>query len=492
MKYSFLKSLQLFLLLFVGVASYGQQSVNTVNYKVTYDPATQIYTTWVIPNYSVPNTLNTGTTEKGATAQFTLIVPKTFIISNITDIRGIWEKTPLKLGPGQPSQDWSAYPSLDPNSNYYVVGKSPSESDYGTFTQGQAVSLFTFKGNGCFGPIVSIPTNSPFIAAAEANYSLGVANSFYSRSGQPAGGNQNPLEQFSAVSGGPAICDNTPIVLANPETPTTPNGSSTTTNVLSNDKINGNPVSITDVNVTIDQQPTNGTVVVNADGTIKYTPTGTFTGTDCYVYKVCSKTTTTACDTAKVCVTVQAPIVGNKSTDLRVSKKVNTKSAAINDVLTYTVVVKNTGLANATNIVVSDSLGAGLSYISATASKGTFSNPTWSIPSIMVGDSAILTVSAKVLSEGISFNYAKLVSPVKLCTGDKIELSAPANYSSVTWYKDGSFVGTGNTLLVGTSGSYTVSATNSSCPATGCCPIVVIVADCCVPVCVPMVIKRLK
>ncbi len=208
MKYLLVKTRIIILLSFIATLGFSQQSINTVSFRLTYDVNTALYTAWVVPNYNVPNIYNSLTTEIGATAQFTLVVPKDFVIQNITDIRGVWDKTPLKFGPGQPGQDWTGY-SLDPNFNYYAIGKSPSETDYGTFLNGQQVALFTFSANACFGEVSVLPPNSPFITAADELYSLNVGNSFYSRSGQPAGGNQNPLEQFLNVSGNAASC-NTP------------------------------------------------------------------------------------------------------------------------------------------------------------------------------------------------------------------------------------------------------------------------------------------
>ncbi|TVZ56841.1 putative secreted protein (Por secretion system target) [Lutibacter sp. Hel_I_33_5] len=48
--------------------------------------------------------------------------------------------------------------------------------------------------------------------------------------------------------------------------------------------------------------PTNGTIVLNSDGTITYTPNSGFTGTDSFTYTVCDPSG--ACDTATVTVTI--------------------------------------------------------------------------------------------------------------------------------------------------------------------------------------------
>jgi uncharacterized repeat protein (TIGR01451 family) len=327
----------------------AQLSQNTVKYEVTYDISTQTYTAWVIPNYSLPSSHNSGTTEKGATAQFTLVVPKDFVITQITDIKGTWSKPTdsgfLKWGPGNPSQNW---PGLDPALNYYVVGKTASETDYGPFVSGTPVSLFSFKGNGCYGVVKPLPPNDPFISAGDATLSLNVGNSFYSRSGQPAGGNVDPLEQFVNILGTGADCNDAgpnPIK-ANPDNGATSKGVATTTTVLTNDRKNGALIGISDVTMTIESDPANGTVSINSDGTIKYTPNATFVGVDCYVYKLCDKTSTSVCDTAKVCITVTAPV--------RAIFASNDNN------------ITNKGVAVSGNVLINDNIGNGTSPLVVT------------------------------------------------------------------------------------------------------------------------------
>lgn len=174
--------------------------------------------------------------------------------------------------------------------NHYVIGKSTSETNYGTFTTGVAVKLFSFTGNGCYGVVNPLPPNDPFIQKSIDTYSLSVANSFYSRSAQPSGGNQDPLEQFINITGEPANC--LPLV-ANPDNVTTASGTILPAiNVLQNDSKDGKIPTTSDVTVSISESPTNGIATVNADGTIKYTPNPNFVGKDCFVYKVCDKVNT--------------------------------------------------------------------------------------------------------------------------------------------------------------------------------------------------------
>lgn len=188
----------------IGIVSTAAQqlSANQVNYKLTYNTANQVYTVWVVPKYNTPNTNNSDPNEFGATAQVSLKVPKSFVIQNITDLIGTWEKSPLKLG----SQAVFTTANLDPDYLYYVIGKTPSEVNYGPFANGTPVALFTFKGNACYGPVGILAKADPFVAAAKTLASLSTACSFYSRSGQATSGNVVPLEQFVEKLGPDADC----------------------------------------------------------------------------------------------------------------------------------------------------------------------------------------------------------------------------------------------------------------------------------------------
>ena len=286
-------------LLLMGWASSAQQSPNVVDFRITYNPSTTLYTAYVVPRYNVPNSNNTGTVEKGGTAQFTIKVPSSFSITNITDVVGQWEKAPLRLGPGNAGQDWSGS-GLNPSINYYVIGKSPSESSYGAFTSGIPVALFTFQGSGCFGPLSVLEPGNAFIAEADQRYSLNVANSFYSLSGTPPGGNQTPLEQFRTVTGPSTQCAS---LVANPDAQTLTAGLTTTIPVLANDFNNGLPASTTNVTVTV-STPASGTATVNPNGSISFIPASGFTGPTSFTYTICDIFQPTFCVSAPVNLTV--------------------------------------------------------------------------------------------------------------------------------------------------------------------------------------------
>jgi hypothetical protein len=78
-------------------------------------------------------------------------------------------------------------------------------------------------------------------------------------------------------------------------------------NVLSNDFAGDLVGSLDPAEVKIINQPANGTVTVNNDGTITYVPDADFVGTDVFIYEVCDTKVPAECAEAMVEVTVTAP-----------------------------------------------------------------------------------------------------------------------------------------------------------------------------------------
>ncbi|MEG3790167.1 Ig-like domain-containing protein [Lysobacter sp. CCNWLW3] len=89
----------------------------------------------------------------------------------------------------------------------------------------------------------------------------------------------------------------------------TPQNTPLVTNVLGNDTLNGAPIDPALVNITIASNPANGTVVVNSNGTVTYTPNPNFSGNDSYTYTICEKLNPANCATATVSVLVQPNLV---------------------------------------------------------------------------------------------------------------------------------------------------------------------------------------
>ncbi|GAB3540824.1 T9SS type A sorting domain-containing protein [Spirosoma fluminis] len=195
-----MKRISLLLLIWISLAPVWSQSQvmissSDVRYMVSYEPTTQLYTAWVIPNYNTPNANNPESEDLGATAQFSLKVPKDFVLTNVGDVRGSWDKVPYKLA--APESFASADAS---NWAYYIIGKTPQETNYGPFVSGEPVALFTFKGKGGSAEQVQVLNiDDEFVQFAESKMALNIRSSFYTRSGQRASTSAHPLEQLSGV-----------------------------------------------------------------------------------------------------------------------------------------------------------------------------------------------------------------------------------------------------------------------------------------------------
>ena len=100
-----------------------------------------------------------------------------------------------------------------------------------------------------------------------------------------------------------------PVITAGDDTAYTTTGTSVTTSVLGNDSVNPGVLTLLPASP-IETAPANGTVTVNADGTITYTPNVGFSGTDTYVYKVCTVATSDYPDPVCTTATVTVHVLG--------------------------------------------------------------------------------------------------------------------------------------------------------------------------------------
>ncbi|WP_198424789.1 SdrD B-like domain-containing protein, partial [Spirosoma endbachense] len=178
--------------------------------------------------------------------------------------------------------------------------------------------------------------------------------------------------------------------------------------------------------------------------------------------------------------------------ELRLDKRVDKSKAKVGDVLSYSLVLTNTGSALASHVVVQDSTSSGLSYVlnSATAPVGTtFTQGTpislWTVASLSPGQSLTLTFQAKADTSGILYNTATIPGdtakvctsiPVKMCLGDEYTLTAPAGRPSYRWFKDGVLIPgqSNNELVVNEPGAYSLENDNTGglCPTFSCCPFI--------------------
>lgn len=182
-------------------------------------------------------------------------------------------------------------------------------------------------------------------------------------------------------------------------------------------------------------------------------------------------------------------------------KLVSTAKPQLGDVISYTIVLANTGPVAATSVVVSDTFSAGLSIVpgSVSASLGSFATAgnggTWAIASLPVGTTATLIYSASVLVEGVLFNTATIPGdeaqvcisvPIKVCKGKafSVEMDAPTGYSRYQWYRTAPGSLSSTIVYDGPTNSYTATLSgeyqlvvdgggNGKCPTLSCCPVVI-------------------
>ena len=113
--------------------------------------------------------------------------------------------------------------------------------------------------------------------------------------------------------------------------------------------------------------------------------------------------------------------------DLSITKTVSAASVKLGDGASYTLLISNAGPSVATNVVVSDALPAGLTYVSSSATQGTTSDAngvlTANIGTLAKGASASVTVRVNTTRAG-SFTNTATVS------GSEAESSVANNRSS--------------------------------------------------------------
>ncbi|MBN1937895.1 MAG: DUF11 domain-containing protein [Anaerolineae bacterium] len=109
--------------------------------------------------------------------------------------------------------------------------------------------------------------------------------------------------------------------------------------------------------------------------------------------------------------TVLGTDVGVK-VDVALRKTVNTTAPFISDLITYTIVVSNEHTATATGVVVNDALPAGLIFVNAAATAGSYNsgNGDWNIGTLNAGAQVTLTLVASVTGSSAIVNVAEVIA----------------------------------------------------------------------------------
>uniref|UniRef100_UPI00261626C4 DUF11 domain-containing protein n=1 Tax=uncultured Spirosoma sp. TaxID=278208 RepID=UPI00261626C4 len=222
---------------------------------------------------------------------------------------------------------------------------------------------------------------------------------------------------------------------------------------------------------------------------------------------VVSPTVTTSyavsCTSGLNCVAVQSltVVVSQPSTPiLSLVKLVDKSIAQLGDLVNYTIVVSNQGAGDATDVIVRDSISAGLSIIpgsvtTSIATSYTLGDPIsqWKINSLSANTSATIVFQGRITKEGVVSNKAMIPGdtasvctsvPVKVCKGSTyaIVLTAAPGYNRYQWYRQ-SGTGTEEIVYDGSLASYTATAAGVyrvvinngavSCSKALCCPTII-------------------
>ena len=96
--------------------------------------------------------------------------------------------------------------------------------------------------------------------------------------------------------------------------------------------------------------------------------------------------------------------------DLSLVKNVDNSTPNVGDDVVFTLTLSNAGPDDATNVTVSDVLPAGLTFVSSSASQGSYSDGTgvWTVGTVPNGGSHSLTITATVNSASIITNTAQV------------------------------------------------------------------------------------
>lgn len=147
-------------------------------------------------------------------------------------------------------------------------------------------------------------------------------------------------------------------------------------------------------------------VTLTLSGTVSSTATGTISNTATVAAPsgVTDPTSSNNSSTDTTTVTATA--------DLSLTKTASSTNPKVGQNATFTVTVRNAGPSTATGVVVTDLLPAGLSFVSATPSQGTYNNSTgiWTVGGITSGANATLQVTATLTSNNVVTNTAEVTA----------------------------------------------------------------------------------
>src|SRR5690606_25748630 len=162
----------------------------------------------------------------------------------------------------------------------------------------------------------------------------------------------------------------------------------------------GNSATVT----TTGNLPTNGQVVIRVLATVSPSATGSI-GNGISIRGPETNPGDTPDDEDDI-----PPVPVIQRTDLSIVKTVSNFQPYVGDNIEFTLTVTNNGPSDATGVLVTDELPDGYTYVSSSASVGTYNPATdlWTIGDMEDGETATLTIVATVLATGDYINYASV------------------------------------------------------------------------------------
>src|SRR5262249_50696181 len=117
-----------------------------------------------------------------------------------------------------------------------------------------------------------------------------------------------------------------------------------------------------------------------------------------------------------------------RQSDLELAKSVSDPAPNVGDTVTFTVTLTNNGPDAASNVQVTDLLPAGLTFVSATPSQGTYSavSGLWNVGGVTTATPQTLQIRAKVVSTSAQTNTASISH------SDQFDPDATNNSASAT------------------------------------------------------------
>ncbi|MEA2681695.1 MAG: hypothetical protein QOK05_23, partial [Chloroflexota bacterium] len=154
--------------------------------------------------------------------------------------------------------------------------------------------------------------------------------------------------------------------------------------------------------------------------------------------------------------------VNGQQADIGVTKIVDNATPNVGTNVTFTVTATNNGPSNATGVVVTDLLPAGLTFVSATPSQGTYTSGTgaWNIGAIANGAATTLLLVATVTQPGTLTNTATRTAGNQadnVAANDSASASVNGQLADIAVTKTVS----NPTPNVGTNVTFTITATNN-------------------------------